>query len=192
MKKNLNFNNIKSVANIRNNHTSTSLYFKEEGTVTNPTPSGLSGGLLKTNKTYKANLTPLVTVPIQNRQTLYKIQDSTLPSLINYNNKLNTLKKEQRKGVKERAVTVLKESTILTQYIQNSLSIKKSNPLIPSETTKKEVSVLLSAGADSTLNTQSNSESFNLPLIGTTQILNLKNKTESFTTFEPNLDEINY
>ena len=108
------------------------------------------------NTNNSANLTPIVTLPIQNKQDLYTIKDSTIPSLITYFNNVKT-SDNKTKGRKEKFVKFLTESTITTQYLQNSKS------LIPSDLTS-----------------------------GMSKIFNIKNDTESFKTFKPNLDEVKY
>ena len=73
-------------------------------------------------------LSPLVTVPFQNRNTFYVIKDSSLSSFIEYTNEIQKQalkegKKEQKASLKQSLIT----SQTIIQYFQPSFITPHSN-----------------------------------------------------------------
>ena len=148
----------------------------------------------------RAEVSPIVNVPLQNRSTLYQIKDSTIPSLVQYINNIKELNKEVKKGYKQRVKGSLKETNTVIQYLQLPSSLKNlsANPtpstsFLPSLSTLPGEEGLGSAGKSTLLNSKSKSSLLDRAGIEIKKkILDIKNNTQSFITFSKTLFHYDY
>jgi hypothetical protein len=71
-------------------------------------------------------ITPIVSVPIKNRSSLFTLKDSSIPSLVEFTLEKKEIEKELQKGYKQRVLASLKESNAVVQYLQSPNSLTKN------------------------------------------------------------------
>lgn len=76
-----------------------------------------------------AEVSPLISVPIQNRKNLFRIKSSSLQSLVDHDLTIKKFYKEKKQGYKDRSGSSIHNTTKVIDYLQNNELGNKSSLL---------------------------------------------------------------